>query len=122
MLTSLDRHPVLATVLTGLGATMLAAGLTGLLAPLTVLDGLWQLGDARLLLALGGFFIASLAAAGIAFARRAAPPPVGDAEEVEDGEVQEAEVESEAAEGDEARPEGEASSEAPRAKGQKYFT
>ncbi len=77
----LDRRPVLATVLTALGVTMLAAGLVGLLAPLNVLDGLWQLGDPRLMLALAGFFVASLAAAGIAFAQKAIAPVAEDAAE-----------------------------------------
>jgi hypothetical protein len=118
MLKALDRHPVLATVLTGLGVTMLAAGLVGLLAPLTVLDGLWQLGDARLLLALGGFFIASLAAAGIAFAQRAVSARADETEEELEGDVEEAEVDEVITEDGEG-PEG--SAEQP-AKGQKYFT
>jgi len=78
----LERRPVFATVLTGLGVAMLAVGLFCLAAPAATLDKLWALGDGRLAFLLlvvlvGAMALTMVVAALIELARRAnAAPPV----------------------------------------------
>lgn len=67
----LERHPIFATCLTGLGAAMLVAGLFLLLVPLATLDRLWALGDGRLFLMLAVLVVGALAVAAFAGAMAA---------------------------------------------------
>ena len=77
----LERRPVFATVLTGLGVAMLAVGLFCLAAPAATLDKLWALGDGRLaflslVVLVGAMALTMVVAALIELARRASAPPV----------------------------------------------
>ena len=81
----LERRPVFATFLTGVGVAMLAVGLFCLTASAATLDKLWAMGDGRLAFLLLVVLVGSLAltmvvAALIELSRRAnAAPPADDA-------------------------------------------
>ena len=75
----LQRRPVLATVLTGLGVAMLALGLFGLFAPAATLDRLWAMSNTRLwfmllVVLVGAMALTMISAALVELARRSDAP------------------------------------------------